>query len=851
MTLQQIHRNPFRLVTLVLASLIFCAPALAADHGRSLWTDVAARPLPTKAPQVTAHRALVLDVAGMQARLAASRDGSSVTLTLPKPEGGFATFTLSDSHTLPPELQRRYPGIISLAGVDAAGQRVRVDLSPARGFQAMVFADQGLWVVRPEQLGGAAAYMSFFRSKLQPPERHQLGPDVVIEPFTAMRLAQRPAVVPLTDTGETTRNYRIAVAANGEYVAAVGSGTKPGGLAAVTQAINRVNQVYETELGVHLTLVANNDDIIYTNAVSDPYNNDTSDLGTNQTVLDSVIGNASYDVGHVFTTGSGGVALLGVTCLNLYKAQGTTGLSNPTGDAFWIDFVAHELGHQFGANHPFNSTQQGSCTPGNRNAATAYEPGSGSSIMSYAGICGINDLQPHSDPYFHAISLNEIDTWIEGAGGNCATETASTDAAPVINTGSLPTGYTLPMHTPFALTASASDPNGDPLTYNWEQFDLGSVTDLSQGDIGNGPIFRSWNATTSGTRSFPALSTVLGGPLLTGEAWPVTNRALNFRLTVRDNHGVPANPQFGRSTSADVALTVSTSAGPFQVTQPNTGVTWPNGSSQTVTWDVAGTNLAPISCPTVAIRMSTDGGASFPTLLASGAANDGSQAITVAGGGTGQARVKIACENNIFYDISDTDFTIGALPNLIFKDGFEPPPTQPLQDPSFEATTGDGGSNPYWQGSDSAAGAGATSFYSNSGFSIPTHTGNWAIWFGGYGPISAYTQSASQTVTLANVPSLFINFYMQVGGAAANTGDILSIGVDGNYATVDASTLTPGTSFVANAVDISAFADGGSHTIELRYSHDGSGANAFLYIDDVTVDTTSILARPRSATRSE
>lgn len=820
------------LLLFLLSSVLFPAYAIAADTGQALWNDRPVRSLSILAPQAVRARTLSLDVQGMQSRLSAARIQGQMRLTLPRPDGGFATFELADSGTLPLALQQRYPGIISLAGRDADGNRVRVD-SSSRGFQAMVFGSKGVWVVRPETLGLGSAYISFFKADLPPPARAQLLPDVVAG---ARPLAYRPSAVTLTDTGETQRVYRLAMAADGEYVTAVGGGTVAGGLAAVTQAINRVNQVYETELGVHLTLVANNDQIIYTDATSDPYANTGDDIDTNQTVLDQVIGNANYDVGHVFTTGSGGIAGLGVTCDNSQKGRGTTGLPNPIGDAFYIDYVSHELGHEFGANHPFNS-ETGSCGDGNRSATTAYEPGSGSTILAYAGICAENDLQSHSNPYFHAISLNEIDTWIEGAGGACAAATASGDAAPVIAAGSLPpAALTIPMHTPITLSATATDADGDTLSYTWEQFDLGDPTNLTQGDVGNGPIVRSRPPTASGTQTFPAMAGVLSGTLDKGDTWAVTNRTLNFRLTVRDNHGVPGTPQYGRTTSADApAITVTTAAGPFTVTQPNSAVTWQPSTAQTVTWNVANTDQAPVSCSSVTVRLSTDGGSTFPVVLAANTANDGSETVTLPAVVTTQARVKIDCDNNIFFDVSDTNFTIGSLPNIIFRSGFEPLPT--LLDPGFEVTTSEGGSNSAWQGTDTLGGG--TPFFSTlSG--ITPRNGNWIAWFGGFGSAGTYTQNASQSVTLGSFTKLYFNYWSRVTRAAPAAGDAFSVLVDGNVvATVDASTWTVESQYSPHSVDISAYTDNSVHTVKLEYAH-ANGTDANFYVDDVSISTTPI-----------
>ncbi len=616
------------------------------------WHDDTARSLLADAPHPNEYRALTLDTSAVAAYLKSAHErGIATTIALPQPDGGYADFTVTDSGTMPVELQRKYPDIISLKGSDAQGRPVRLDVSPM-GFQAMVFDPAGIWVVRPEVLGNGNRYLSYNRAELEVPggtgtcEVHTSG----IDP-AGLNLVP---TAPMTQTGVQHRLYRAAVAANHQYIAAVGGGTVAGGLAATVVAVNRVTQVYEYEMSIQLQLVPNNDLIMYASATGDPFtSNGTGVINNSTSVINGVIGAANYDIGHVFTTGSGGVAGLGVVCGGS-KARGTTGLPNPTGDSFYIDFVAHEMGHQFGGNHPFNGTGI-NCSGGNRNGSTAYEPGSGSTIMAYAGICGADDLQPHSDPFFHAISLQEITNYTN-AGGNCSANTSNANQAPVINTASLPNGLTIPARTPFVLTGSATDADAeDTVMYSWEEWDLGPAATLAAGDNGSSPIFRSWPTTASGSRMFPKLSTVLTGVALKGETLPTTTRTLKFRLTARDQR-----PGFGTSQTADISLNVVNSAGPFQVTAPNTAVSWTAGSSQTVTWDVANTNVAPVNCSAVDIALSADGGQTFAYNLANGVANSGSANVTIPSIATTKARVSVSCANNVFFDISNADFTIPA-----------------------------------------------------------------------------------------------------------------------------------------------------------------------------------------------
>ncbi len=641
---------------MAIACLILPHSSLAAST-ENLWHDQAQRSLPDDSPQPARFRALSLNGEAMARYLAQAHSrGVATDVSLPLPEGGFSDFNVVDSGTLPPELQKKYPEILSFKGRDAQGRRLRLDVSPS-GFQAMVFDKDGIWMVRPEVIaGGNDNYLSYRRAELAGLGSHWQC-DTHGDQVTPLAITTGTnAVVPSTVTGAQQRVYRTAVAANNYYVSAVGGGTVAGGLAAVVTAVNRVTEVYEYEMSIRLVLVPNNDLIIYPNAGSDPFSsNGTGVINNSTSVINAAIGSGNYDIGHVFTTGSGGVAGLGVVCGGS-KARGTTGLSNPIGDDFYIDFVAHEMGHQFAGNHPFNGSN-GNCSGGNRNGGTAYEPGSGSSIMAYAGICGADDLQPHSDPYFHAISLQEITNFTNGS-GNCSVNTAASNQPPVIGSSSLPpSGKTIPVQTPFMLYASATDPNNDGLGYSWEEWDLGAQIALSGGDNGSSPIFRSFPPKANGVRSFPSMSTVLGGPAIKGEIVPTKTRAaMKFRLTVRDRsdsaHG------WGTSQSVDYQVGVTDTAGPFKVTSPVSGVIWSAGGMGSVTWDVANTTAAPVSCSSVDITLSTDGGASFTETMATGVPNSGSATVAVPLVTTTQARVRVLCSNNIFFNVSPANFTV-------------------------------------------------------------------------------------------------------------------------------------------------------------------------------------------------
>ena len=451
-------------------------------------------------------------------------------------------------------------------------------------------------------------------------------------------------------TGTQLRTYRLANATTVEYTNFHG-GTKPAGQAAVVTAINRVTQVYEVELTIRLELVPNNDDVVFVGTDSYSNNNGGAMLSQNQTVIDSTIGSANYDIGHVFSTGGGGVAFLGVVGVNGAKAGGVTGLPSPIGDAFYVDYVAHEMGHQFNATHTFNGNS-GSCSGGNRTGATAYEPGSGSTIMAYAGICGNDNLQNRSDPYFHSGSLDNIINYVDNIRPGVGTRTATGNSIPTADAGP---DYVIPAGTPYRLTGSGSDPDGDTITYNWESRDRGPQADVNAPDNGSSPLFRSWEATTDPVRYLPRLQDLVNNTTVRGETLPTVNRPNHrWRLTVRDNVAGA-----GAVDTDDMIVNVVDTGTPFEITSFNSsGAAWTGGSTQTITWDVAGTDSGTINTPLVNVLLSTDGGFTYPTTLASFVPNDGSQDIVVPLIDTTQARIMVEGVGNIFFDINNQNIEI-------------------------------------------------------------------------------------------------------------------------------------------------------------------------------------------------
>lgn len=641
------------------------------------------------------YRVVTLDVVQLQVFLAraplentdAARADQTI-LSLPLPDGSYGRFRIVESPIMEPGLAAKFPELKTYLGqgVDDPTAVTRFDQTPA-GFHAMIRSSAGTIFIDPYQRGDTQHYIVYDKRDYRDPEAGQWSCGFAQENPSTAGLDLDHLNLPRAASGPVLRTYRLAMAATGEYTTFHG-GTVSAGLAAIVTSMNRVNLVYEQEVAVRMVLIANNNLLVYTDGATDPYtnNNGSTMLGQNQTNLDSVIGTAKYDIGHVFSTGGGGVAYLNAPCNSSTKARGVTGRSQPVGDPFDIDYVAHEIGHQFGANHTFNGTTS-SCGGGNRSASAAYEPGSGSTIMAYAGICGAENLQLNSDPYFHTKSFDEIIAFTTTGNGNtCAVATNTGNNAPTVNAGQT---YTIPMQTPFALTGSASDPDGDALTHDWEQFDRGTAAPPNTDD-GTRPIFRVFNPTTSGTRIFPKLSDILNNTSTFGEALPTTTRSLTFRLTARDNKAGGGGVNY-----ATVVLKVSNQAGPFAITSANTPYTWTALSTYTVTWNVANTNAAPVNCPNVDLLLSDDGGATFPVMLAAATPNDGSQAITLPLATTTQARLKVQCSTNIFFDISNVNGTILPAPNDVPISGLvatNDSPT-PLHNPTSLTATIAAGTN--------------------------------------------------------------------------------------------------------------------------------------------------------------
>jgi hypothetical protein len=655
--------------------LFLFAPATLAQTA-SLWTDVAEPARAASERQVVpeAYRTVLLDRAGMAAALAQAPEeraargtGAGLVLSLPMPDGTFADFRVVASSIMAPGLQARYPQLRTYLGqgITRPSATVRISDTP-KGFRALVLQPGGSVYIDPYSTADTEHHIVYNRRDFTVEEARLLEAfaNEVVEPDEHHADDGDVAERSIVENGEILRTHRLAVATTGEYtIFHSEDNTNPTveeGLEAVVVAMNRVNGIYEREIAVRMELVENNDEIIFTDPVTDPYTNNSGGamLAQNQTTLDNIIGPANYDIGHVFSTGGGGIAGLGVVCVNGSKARGVTGLPAPINDPFYVDYVAHEIGHQYRGNHTFNSL----VCAGNRNASTAYEPGGGTTIMAYAGICGADNLQGptgttqfNSNDYFHNISLTEMVNFITNlAGGTCGTTEETGNTPPEVSAES---GFSIPIETPFVLTGSATDAETpEALTFTWEEMDLGPASAPPGRPTWNEqpPFFRSFEPTEDSTRTFPLYNRLLGGlnPII-GERLPLDGRTLRFRFTARDNAAGG-----GGISDIQIVLFTDASAGPFVVTYPDADtLAFATGSELEVTWDVAGTDGGNVNTEFVDILYSDDDGETFLVLLEA-TENDGAATITLPEAETTEARIMVRAVDNIFFAVNPEPFSV-------------------------------------------------------------------------------------------------------------------------------------------------------------------------------------------------
>ena len=647
------------------------------EHGPAIIPIERIAPKPS---MPTNYKLFDADLTAMQQYLltAVRTSSTNIVFSLPNADGILEEFELTEASNFEPELQAKFSDIRSFSGIGITDKSASVKLSISpQGIQTMVFrSDKEEEYIEP-YTDDKLTY-SVFKSQRKIGQMPWNCSTQDNQLASALNQIVTDQPISIARSGGNLKILRLALSCNGEYANYFGAtettlDREARVLAAFNATLTRCNGIFEKDLALHLSLIPTTTSVIYYTPATDPYSTTLSTWNSQlQTTLTAVIGEANYDIGHMFgaSGGGGNAGCIGCVC-NAGKGSGITSPADgiPSGDNFDIDYVAHEIGHQLGANHTFSMSTEG--------AGVNKEVGSGITIMSYAGITA-QDVAPHSIDIFHQASIAQVQTNIETKTCGTTLSIAGNNTGPVV---APLTNYTIPRSTPFALTGSASDLNGDPLTYTWEQNDNGNATTTGAASVASatktiGPNWISFRPTSSPTRYFPQLSTILAGQNVTGplpggdaganiEALSSVARTLNFRLTVRDNAPFSSNtlsPEVGQTSFADVVITVSGTSGPFAVTAPNTAVSWGVGTTQNVTWSVGSTDLAPINVVNVKISLSTDGGQTFPIVLAETTPNDGTHPVVIPNNIGNTARIKIEAIGNIFFDISNANFNIITAP---------------------------------------------------------------------------------------------------------------------------------------------------------------------------------------------
>ena len=601
-----------------------------------------------------------LDVNTLKDKLASApkRDAkasSNTVISLPNGDGKLENFRVYENSVMDPGLAAKYPEIKSYVavGIDSPNATAYFSNSPL-GFRSMtLYAGEAAVFIEPisADLKTYTAYKKSDKKKNNDPFECNT---IDLVDNNIQKTKPHSAVARYAADDGKLRTFRLALSCTAEYAAYFG-GTKAGALAAMNNTLTRINGIFENDFGVQLILVAKNDDVIYTNALTDPYSDTTSKFNWRseiQSNLNTTIGLANYDIGHLLSAGTGNfgdAGGIGTVCSDFNKGSGYTCAYAGAyqGDAFDVEYVAHEIGHQLGAYHTFTYKSEAG-------TGAQMEPGDGSTIMSYGGLT-MKAFQNNPDAYFHAISIQQVTDKVKSK--TCPVIISTGNAVPVVNAG---LDYNIPKGTPVMLMGSATDANNDVLTYTWEQMDLGDATSsVPNATSTAGPLFRSYTPSTSPTRYLPNMTTILTGSTTTlgtyipSEVLPGVARNLNFRLTVRDNRaGGPTN------NTDDMVITVDGNSGPFTVDSQNTAVSYTAQTTQTINWTVAGTNANGVNCTAVDILLSTDGGKTFPITLLTATPNTGSANVVIPNILGTTNRIMVKGNNQIFFDVNNSNFII-------------------------------------------------------------------------------------------------------------------------------------------------------------------------------------------------
>lgn len=585
------------------------------------------------------------------------------TILLPGKNNELEAFVVWETPMMGKKLAEQFPDIKTYTATSVADPYVSAKIDwTAYGFRAAIYYGGQILLIDPYDLHNSGYYMSFWTNDLDDntqnfscetngiinPDASSLGTPIHVDPQSG-HTVNRP-------NGSVRRTYKLAMACTGEFavVATQNNPTPTNLLSVVVSTVNRINGVYEREISTSFSLVGDQVKILFSNSSTDPYScNQQLDclIDENQIVIDDSIGVNNYEIGHILCTGGGGLAALSSLCSQQIKARAASTSSGPSN----FSTCLHEIGHQFSAGHTF-SAESGGCS-GNLMEQSAYEPGSGTTIMSYSGACAPNNISTIRSDYFHINSLISMTTYSQALINTCGVSTQGVNNVSV--PASVSKEYTIPKNTPFELVAPNVMPTQQnaSIAYNWEQYDLGNngANEADGGNANEGPTFRSYPPSGSSfIRQFPPELILNNSYEEVGERLPKVARTLNFKFTARSVFQGWGSIDY---TDDNFKITV-TDDGPFRVTAPATAATYPPNALVPVNWTIANTNTGAIASSKVNIYLSIDGGQSFPILLASSVPNNGSAQVPMPNVATNQAYIRVQGTSNIFYDIAKGKLTI-------------------------------------------------------------------------------------------------------------------------------------------------------------------------------------------------
>ncbi len=674
---------------LFLSLVVGCiaAATLQAQNAANFWANATANEIPAALRsaqpfQLEHQRDLRLDLGALKTALrnapmeaTAAAKSNPVLLTMPMADGSDEVFEIYESPVLAPALAARYPMIKSFAGrgLNDRYSTIRFDYG-TEGFHAIIrSANRGEAYIVPAAVGQEIFYTAYFSRdhKLEADRLLQLSCGNEFDGATA-NLHETGISKSAERSPETIldlRTYRIALSCTGEF-ASLHGGTKAGVVSAFNTIINLCNSVWQSEVAMKM-LIVSSDNLIFLTGATDPYTTPNQGkllVNQNLNIYPNLINAADYDTGFLLTgccTDVGGVGPFGSFCAAPNKMCGVACQCQAITDNFYINTLVHEIGHKMTAHHTMNNCAQYSDQVDSPNA---YEPGSGSTIMSYAGACGVDNIQQDAVEYYHVNNLEQIIDFTRTEGGSLCNGTVAVNNNIPVATIPLQNNFYIPISTPFQLTGSATDADNDALTYCWEQYDLGASAALNAPGM-TSPLFRSFPPTSSSTRVFPRLLSILNNSTSPVEQLPANSRDLNFRMTVRDN-----NPTAGAAVWAQIKFKATATAGPFRVVYPNSDVdTLTAGNYEEIKWDVANSDNNLVKCKKVNIKLSIDGGFNYPITLVANTDNDGSQVVLIPTNAvTVGARVRVEAADNIFFDLSNKNFTIQAAPDTSFSTAIYP-----------------------------------------------------------------------------------------------------------------------------------------------------------------------------------